>query len=81
MIISTVCLSTNSYFMIGPLGALTLAMGVSLFYAWRDARLRPPRRRTRLYQCRECRQVYEDRRNVPLATCPQCGAFNEAVRR
>ena len=40
-----------------------------------------PWRRERLYRCGECGRVYVDRRNVPVASCPQCGALNESVRR
>lgn len=72
---------TGIYFLMVPVGALVLAAGASLFYAWRDVRERPPHRRARLYRCSRCALVYEDRRNVPLSPCPQCGALNEAVRR
>ena len=57
------------------------AIAVGLYYAGRDDRARPPRRRPKLYRCEACALVYEDPRNVPLSPCPRCGALNEAARR
>lgn len=73
--------SYTALFTLWVAGLLAAALAVELFYAWRELRARPPRRRAQLYRCTECGRVYEDRRNVPLSPCPRCGALNEAARR
>ena len=35
----------------------------------------------RLYRCAACGHVYAEERDVPMARCPSCDRFNEAVRR
>lgn len=47
----------------------------------RDGMLRRRPRRNAIYRCESCGHVYDDSRNVPLATCRRCGTLNEAVRR
>ena len=74
-------LSYAAFFVLWMAGAAAFALAVGGYYAWRDARERPPHRRVKLYRCRECARVYEDPRNVPLSPCPRCGGLNEAVRR
>jgi hypothetical protein len=76
-----VTVSYTAFFAVWIAAAAGCALAVGIFYAWRDARARPPHRRVKLYRCLECERVYEDPRNVPLSPCPRCGALNEAVRR
>jgi len=76
-----VTVSYTALFTLWVVAACAPAIGVGLYYAVRDARARPPRRRPKLYRCADCALVYEDPRNVPLSPCPRCGALNEAARR
>ncbi len=73
--------SYTTLFTVWVVAACAPALAAELYYTWRDARARPPRRRAKLYRCADCAHVYEDPRNVPLSPCPRCGALNEAARR
>jgi Zn finger protein HypA/HybF involved in hydrogenase expression len=37
--------------------------------------------RRRIFRCAKCGHVYEEKRDMPMAKCPVCKAFNESVRR
>lgn len=37
--------------------------------------------RLRIFRCANCGHVYEEKRDMPMAKCPDCKTFNEAVRR
>ena len=52
-----------------------------MYYANRTTWPIKPLTEGRLYRCTACQHVYVDGRDVPMARCPKCDCFNEAVRR
>lgn len=64
-----------------PVLTLVILFGAWLYYANQTAWPQQPLAEGRLYRCAACQHVYVDSRNVPMARCPKCDRFNEAVRR
>ena len=67
---------------VGLLGFNLLALLAGwLYYANRLLWPKPMAAPGKIYRCARCRHVYVDPRDVPMARCPQCHHFNEAIRR
>ena len=54
---------------------------VGLYYASRLLWPKPMAAPGKIYRCTKCKHVYVEPRDVPMARCPQCDHFNEAIRR
>ena len=67
---------------VGLLGFNLLALLlVGLYYANRLLWPKPMAVPGKIYRCAKCNHVYVEPRDVPMARCPQCDHFNEAIRR
>jgi hypothetical protein len=67
---------------VSVLGFNLLALLVTwLYYANRTLWPRSRKNVGRIYRCAQCAHVYVDQRDVPMARCPECDRFNEAIRR
>ena len=64
-----------------PLFTLVGLFGAWIYYALRSPWPRATLTQGRLYRCAACGHVYAEARDVPMARCPSCDRFNEAVRR
>ena len=75
-------LSFSQVFLIPLTLSLVGMLWLWFYYAVRQ-KLREARDRhiTRIYRCTQCRHVYIDHREVPMAVCPRCHTLNESIRR
>jgi hypothetical protein len=64
-----------------PVFTLVGILAAWLYYASRVLWPLKPLAESRVYRCQSCGHVYVDARDIPMARCPQCDQFNEAVKR
>ena len=64
-----------------PVFSLVGFFAAWLYYQTRVSWPKKSMAEDRLYRCTTCQHVYVESRDVPMARCPKCDRFNEAVRR
>lgn len=66
---------------VAPLFTLVGLFGAWIYYSAYAKGSNSSLSEGRLYRCSACGHVYAEDRDVPMARCPRCDRFNEAVRR
>ena len=73
---------TVDMLLIGPVAVnLVGIFALWLYYSRRNVWPARPLQRGKIFRCGGCGIVYVDGRDLPMARCPRCSVFNEAIRR